>query len=45
MIFTPPATAALQSPASSARHAWYIATSDDEHAVSTTSDGPPSFSA
>ena len=40
MIFTPPAIAALQSPLVRARQAWYIATQDDEQAVSTTCEGP-----
>lgn len=41
MMFTPPASAALQSPVASARHAWCIATRDEEHAVSRTMEGPP----
>ena len=41
ITLTPPANAALQSPLNNARHAWYIATKDDEQAVSTTTEGPP----
>ena len=40
ITFTPPAIAALQSPLLRERQAWYMATIDDEHAVSMTSDGP-----
>ena len=38
--FTPPATAAVASPARRARTASWIATRDDEHAVSIATDGP-----
>ena len=40
MAFTPPASARSASPRRSPAAAWWIATSDDEHAVSTASDGP-----
>ena len=40
MTFTPPATAARQSPATSARQAWKIETIEEEQAVSTVMDGP-----
>ena len=40
ITFAPPANAAEQSPAASARQAFAIATVDDEHAVSITTDGP-----
>ena len=41
MTFTPPARAALQSPACRERHAWCMATTAEEQAVSTTTEGPP----
>ena len=41
IAFTPPASARSTSPRSSAETAWWIATSDEEHAVSTASAGPP----
>nr|WP_237774182.1 hypothetical protein [Actinosynnema sp. ALI-1.44] len=37
---TPPAAASVHSPVRSAWIAWWIATSDDEHAVSTVTAGP-----
>ena len=38
--FTPPAMATVESPSRRERTAWWIATSEDEHAVSTATDGP-----
>lgn len=40
MTFAPPANAAEQSPAASARQAFAMATVEDEHAVSITNEGP-----
>lgn len=40
MVLTPPAIAAVQSPATSARQAWEMLTRLDEQAVSMTMDGP-----
>ena len=40
MTLTPPAIAASQSPSNRARQAWWMATVDEEHAVSITIDGP-----
>jgi hypothetical protein len=40
MTLTPPAMATSQSPVCSARTAWCIATSDDEHTVFTAIAGP-----
>ena len=38
--FTPPARARVQSPADRLAHAWYTATSEEEHAVSNARLGP-----
>ena len=38
--FTPPAMAASASPSRRARTAWWMDTSEEEHAVSTVVDGP-----
>ena len=40
MTLTPPAIAARQSPDVSALQAWYIATIEEEQAVSIVMDGP-----
>lgn len=40
ITFAPPANAAEQSPAASARQAFAMATVDDEQAVSMTTEGP-----
>ena len=38
--FTPPASARSHSPKRSAWHAWWTATNDELHAVSTETAGP-----
>ena len=45
MMFTPPASAATQSPLAMARHAACMAAKDEEHAVSITTEGPPNLKA
>ena len=44
-MFTPPASARSASPLCRPETAWWVATSDDEHAVSTAIAGPPRPSA